>query len=345
MLANFGTHQKLKQVMDPLYSPFKIKNLRENQEALEPQRIFARKYSGVYKEKSKQLLSPEASFLTLDILKDVARLGLNYNITNNGLKLPVYWKTGTSSSLKDAWSVGVFGKYVLVIWVGDFKGKSKGAFIGIKTASPLFFSIIDTILMHGENKDLIMNRAQDLNLTKVLVCTDTGDINNNFCPNKIYCWFIPGKSPIKSTDIYQEIIINKKTGKQVCKFIEGESKYKIISLWPSDLLKLYIRAGIHKHNYSDILTKCNNITSSSGKLEIVSPLKSVNYSIKRDNKITFSAIAHSSAKEIFWFIGNKLVGKSAPSELFVWEAQTGKIVVHAVDDNGNSDSRKLIIEN
>ena len=315
MLANFGVHQKLKKMLTTKVSMHN------------------------------KLLSPEASFLTLDILKDIARPGLNYNVYNNSIKIPIYWKTGTSSSYKDSWAVGIFGKYVLAVWVGDFKGRNKGSFIGVKTAAPLFFNMIDAILIRGENKDLIIDQIKKLNLTKVQACTDTGDINNELCPNKIYSWFIPAKSPIKQTGIYRKIIINKKTGKQTCQFIEGQSEYKIISIWPSDLLRLYRRAGIFKNSFSDILTQCNNIIKDSGKLEIVSPLKNVSYSVRRDNKITFSATTDNNAKEIFWFINNELIGKSRPSEPLIWNARVGKVMIHAVDNNGSSDSRQVIIEN
>ena len=51
------------------------------------------------------LLSPEASYLTLDIIKDTTR-PITYNNTKHNL--PIYWKTGTSSSFRDALSVGIF---------------------------------------------------------------------------------------------------------------------------------------------------------------------------------------------------------------------------------------------
>ena len=53
----------------------------------------------------KKLLSPEASFLTLDMLKDTPRPNPVSNFALN--QLPVYWKTGTSSGYRDAWSVGI----------------------------------------------------------------------------------------------------------------------------------------------------------------------------------------------------------------------------------------------
>ena len=47
-----------------------------------------------------RLLSPEASFLTLDMLSKTARPGAH---AAKAYEFPVYWKTGTSAGCRDAW--------------------------------------------------------------------------------------------------------------------------------------------------------------------------------------------------------------------------------------------------
>ncbi len=44
----------------------------------------------------------------------------------------VAWKTGTSWGFRDAWTAGIFGHYVLVVWVGNFDSSSNPAFVGIQ---------------------------------------------------------------------------------------------------------------------------------------------------------------------------------------------------------------------
>ena len=65
-----------------------------------------------------RLLSPEAAFLTLEMLGHVPRPDRNREAGDDG----VYWKTGTSMGFRDAWSVAVFDHYVLAVWVGNFDG-------------------------------------------------------------------------------------------------------------------------------------------------------------------------------------------------------------------------------
>src|SRR5690606_31660923 len=67
-----------------------------------------------------RLLSEEASFMTLDMLRSAPRPA--DSIVRPRSSTQVAWKTGTSWGFRDAWTAGVFGPYVLVVWVGNFDG-------------------------------------------------------------------------------------------------------------------------------------------------------------------------------------------------------------------------------
>src|SRR5205814_1080928 len=79
-----------------------------------------------------RVLSQEAAFLVLDMLEDGPRPGAR---PGSAPRLPVAWKTGTSWGFRDAWTVGVFGPYVLAIWVGNFSGEGNPAFVGAQAAA------------------------------------------------------------------------------------------------------------------------------------------------------------------------------------------------------------------
>ena len=79
------------------------------------------------------LLKPEAAFVALQMLRAPSPQGFD--------RTPTYWKTGTSNGLRDAWTAGVFGPYVLVVWVGCFDGAANPGFNGLHAAAPIFFSI------------------------------------------------------------------------------------------------------------------------------------------------------------------------------------------------------------
>ncbi|MGZ5024879.1 MAG: penicillin-binding protein 1C, partial [Chthoniobacterales bacterium] len=89
-------------------------------------------------ESKRRLLSPEASFLTLEMLGQIPRPGVNESTDGDA----IYWKTGTSHGFHDAWSVSVFDHFVFAVWVGNADGKSNPVFVGRTCAAPLLFQII-----------------------------------------------------------------------------------------------------------------------------------------------------------------------------------------------------------
>src|SRR5207244_654691 len=60
-----------------------------------------------------RLLSPEASFAVLDMLRTNPRPSEDAGTAHITRRIRVPWKTGTSYGFRDAWAVGVVGPYVL----------------------------------------------------------------------------------------------------------------------------------------------------------------------------------------------------------------------------------------
>ena len=85
-----------------------------------------------------RLLSEESSFMTLEMLKSAPRPDDPF--ARKPGKVRVAWKTGTSWGFRDAWTAGVFGPYVLVVWTGNFDGHGNPAFVGVQAAAPCSFA-------------------------------------------------------------------------------------------------------------------------------------------------------------------------------------------------------------
>lgn len=294
----------------------------------------------------KNLLSPEASFITLDILKDTPPPG--GATISDSLPYPVYWKTGTSSGLRDAWSIGVFGRYTLAVWVGDFRGGMHGKYVGFISAAPLFFEIVRLVAAKEKASDLIEVKAPGLHLARKLACSDTGDIDSSYCLVRQQVWMIPGVSPIKASGIYRRVLVNNSTGQLACRFRPDVTSYRVMQFWPSDLTEVYAKAGIIKSPPPAWEEGCesghasNKITSP----HIVSPAKGVMYHVREgnDNRLELKASVDGGVHTAFWFVNNELIGKAKAGEQLFWELKRGRFVVRVVDDAGNSDSRHLSVE-
>ena len=93
---------------------------------------------------SREVISPEAAYLAVDMMTSVVREGTARKARK--LEIPVAGKTGTSNDARDAWFLGITPSYVVGVWVGfdDNRPLGKGE-AGGKTALPVFISLMDKI--------------------------------------------------------------------------------------------------------------------------------------------------------------------------------------------------------
>ncbi|CEK10697.1 penicillin-binding protein 1C [Legionella hackeliae] len=297
-------------------------------------------------DRGEQLLSPEASFLVLDILKDTPRPDF-HTFAKQSSGLSVSWKTGTSSGYRDAWTVGSFGPYVLAVWIGNFNNKGNPAFVGKTIAAPLFFELIEAIQQEKGSLPIIEQYPEHLHLVHVEVCRASGMLPTRYCQDKEMTWFIPGKSPIKSDTIYREVAIDKKTGLRTCHFDEN-TQFEVYEFWPSDLLKIFKQAGIQRRVPPAFAPDCSAIGNSGMSPQITSPQPELSYIVRihssQKTKVPFTAVTDADIRTIYWFVNETFVGKTTPDKPFLWTAKAGKYIVRVVDDHGLSDAKEVVIQ-
>ena len=297
----------------------------------------------------KQLLSPEASFLVLDMLRKNPRPDA-VTVGSSAGERPIAWKTGTSYAFRDAWTVGVFGPYVLAVWVGNFDGSSNPAFVGRSAAAPLFFDIVDSL--DGSTPEIWNDSypQPELNLRKIDVCADTGDLPGRHCPRTVPSWFIPGKSPITISNVHREIRIDRKTGKRSCSFDPTITRVEVFEFWPSDILRLFRRAGIairRPPQWSDDCTM--DVQQANGVApRITSPSPNLTYFVRpdhlQDEQIPLQATTDSDVEWLYWFANERFIAKVRRDEPYFWQPSLGEYRVLAVDDLGRGHSRSVSVE-
>jgi len=300
-------------------------------------------YKNETKPLGRRLLSPEASFLVLDMLKMVPRHVVD---AKRFSQLPVSWKTGTSSGYRDAWSVGNFGPYVLAVWIGNFDNKANPAFVGKEIASPLFFELVDGIKHELGPLHPLESHPELMHLRKVEVCKASGMLPTRYCPDTELTWFIPGKSPIKTDTIFKEVAINNQTGLRTC-HINDNTHFEVFEFWPSDLLAIFKKAGIQRHTPPFFEADCAFTGNAGIYPQITSPQAGISYVIRANSNlndsIPLTAVTDAGIAHLYWFINETFIAKTKPGELFLWQAKPGKFVIRVVDDHGLSDARDIII--
>lgn len=300
------------------------------------------KEDNVLASADKRLLSPEASFLVLDMLKETP-LPNDDAISQS---LQVSWKTGTSSGYRDAWTMGVVGPYVLAVWIGNFNNQGNPVFIGKEIAAPLFFDIIHAIHTQQVPLTNLQHYPERLHLTKVDVCKASGMLPSRYCIDTEKVWFIPGKSPIQTDTVHREIAIDNKTGLRACRF-DQNTRFEIYEFWSSDLLNIFKRAGIQRRIPPPYDPSCTLGSKSSAGLspQIISPQTQVNYVVRvnsmKDTLIPLTAVVDADVTNVYWFLNATFLGKTPRQQSFLWHAKPGKYVIRVVDDYGRADAREI----
>ncbi|BBH53793.1 penicillin-binding protein 1A [Fluviispira sanaruensis] len=157
-------------VEDAPYLPGKVTNRQEEPSSL-------------------QMISPQAAFVTLDLLKAVVRIGTGIPV--QGISHLVGGKTGTTNGNTDAWFMGVSAQLVAGVWVGyDDNSKTLGGGgTGSGMAAPIWKSLMLTaVKVYPQNEN-----PKPPGIHEIRVDKETGEYSNT--PNSINIYVIDGTEP------------------------------------------------------------------------------------------------------------------------------------------------------
>ncbi len=293
-----------------------------------------------------RLLSPEAAFITLDMLRHNPRPDDDGFALPRG-RWPIAWKTGTSWGFRDAWSAGIVGPYVLVVWIGDFEAQGNPSFVGVDAAAPLFFRIADALNLARRNEPL-PEFVPTSGVSKVAVCTESGDLPNVYCPETVDTWYIPGKSPIRVSQLHRAVAIDTLTGRPACPpYASDSTRFEVFEFWPSDMMKLFREAGMPRR-VPPAIPDCAANDSAEGP-HIASPLRNVTYTLRGrsgEESITLDSSVAADVRNVFWFDGAALIAKTPVSHgALAWHPSSGGLhLIRAIDDHGRAAERDVEVQ-
>lgn len=295
------------------------------------------------------LLTPQAVFMVRDMLRHNPRPdGLPPDA--RGRNWRVAWKTGTSWGYHDAWSAGIAGPYVLVVWVGNFDGRGNPAFVGQTAAAPLFFRIVDA-LRAARPRDADPADPAPRGLRAVDVCRASGDLPNRWCPETRSTWFIPGVSPIRVSTLHRPVMVDAATGKALCPpYDPRTAREEIHEFWPSDLLALFRQAGLPRRPPPELPDACAGSphAADGAAPRILSPLSEGSYSLQLSQPragLALVAASDGDARRLFWFADAALIGESAAQAPLYWRPErAGDYELRVSDDRGRAAVRRVRVE-
>ena len=300
-------------------------------------------FAGQEERPAVSLLSPEAAVITLRMLED----GVHFVRVSSG-PVPLRFKTGTSNGFHDAWTAGVVGPYVLVVWVGNFDNTPNPLLVGGEVAAPLFTDIAQAVASSEKHfVDLVPRQQEGLNITRERVCTATGDLDTSLCGETTETWYIPGRSPTRSSGVFRTILIDRETGLRACEDVPGRTEEVVWEFWPSDLQAQFLRAGVVKAPPPPYGPGCGRETAAGTAPRVISPREGVVYrrslSALEKTGIPLTAGADADAGAVFWFVKERFLGRAAPGETLLWFPEDGVHELRVVDDRGRASSQKVTV--
>lgn len=291
------------------------------------------------------LLSPEAAFVTLSMLEDG---NPDHRVTSRGgVTLPLRFKTGTSNGFRDAWTCGIVGPYVLVVWVGNFDNRPNPLLVGGQVAAPLFVDMARGLARDEAMQDTLAEPAPGLNVQKIDVCAATGDLELDMCREHVTSWFIPGVSPVKPTGVLRTIHVDRTTGLRACLPEEGRTEERIWEFWPSEMAAMFARAGLPKPAPPAFEQQCRDMAATGRAPRIQQPREGLAYhaSLASGGTASIALMAHADADAgtLHWFVNGVHAGDTAPGEVLVWQSGPGELHILVTDDARRSASRSLVV--
>lgn len=241
------------------------------------------------------VITPEASALTLDILKDTRRLLPLYRDIFGADGTVIAFKTGTSYGLRDAWTGAVTKKYTLIVWFGDPSGKPHRALVGLTAAAPTAVRIMRKVTESGTKW---FDLPPSVKVRKV--CRVSGAPVNTHCPES-----------------YDALFADKISSTEPCRLHIVEDGAVTVR-WPEELRAFFAKGDEH-----------NEIK----KALITSPRAGAIYELAK-NREKLPLTVQGLSGTLYWFIDGQLEASSENGAAF-WKMTEGTHKISVTDEEGN----------
>jgi penicillin-binding protein 1C len=181
----------------------------------------------------------------------------------------------------------------------------------------------------------------------VAVCAGSGDLPNAFCPHTVDTWYIPGKSPIRVSQLHRAVALDRNTGRPSCPPYAADTRFEVFEFWSSDMLMLFRQAGMPRRTPPPMPGCATDDPADAPR--IASPVRGLSYALRRSSPnetIALDARAAGDVRHLFWFDGKSLIGVRRVSDgALSWRPATAGVhFIRVVDDHGRSAERDVDVQ-
>lgn len=284
---------------------------------------------------TKTILSPSAAFMINETLSKVNRpdFPLNWETT---VHLPkIAWKTGTSYGRRDGWSIGYNKRYTVGIWVGNFSGLGTAELSGANVATPLLFTVFNTIDYDDDQPWFSQPKECDFRM----VCSETGLPPADHCSNLVSDFFIPLVSPTRLCDNRQDFFVSADERISYCRSCLPENGYKkkLYKVITPDMKEYFEQHHIAYQQIPPHNPNCEKVFKEGGPV-VTSPANGSEYLInKKDPEpLQLRCRVSNDVGKVYWYINNKFfkAGEAGGKQFFI--PDEGPVKISCTDDKGRN---------
>ena len=282
--------------------------------------------------RSKTMFSKGTSYLTLDTLKELVRPGLN-NLYR--WKDPISWKTGTSYGKRDAWACGMTPDYTVIVWVGNFSGKSNENLSGVISGGRLLFNVFEELENSNKRFEEPYYELENIKVDKI-----TGyRIDIDGIETKTIKFPIKAK-PLKISPFYKKIYVDDNDVEIDSRSPDfANSHEKVIMNYPLEVVNYFIREN---RDVSEIY----HTNSKEKSLKILYPTPNLKILLPKDldkEQKLIVKIANLKNQDIYWYLDKEFIGidKSFEKEI---ELGIGEHTLTIMAEDGEVVKTKFSIE-
>jgi penicillin-binding protein 1C len=260
-----------------------------------------------------------------------------------GSARPISWKTGTSYGFRDGWAVGLNGKYLIAVWVGNADGEGRAGLTGIRAAAPLLFELFD--LVQGDTETMEpMGQSYS-------VCSESGMLLSERCISSVQMSLPEYMTQNKKCTFHQTLHLNKEESHQV-----NSSCYGIADMIEKSWFVLPpVQSWYYKKyhpNYKKLptyLSKCLE-TEDDKFFQLIYPSKQTKVFIPLEQDgskgmAIFEAAHEDQDSQLHWHLDNLFLGTTQGQHQMGINTTKGAHLLTILDEQGNELTRKFEVIN
>jgi len=278
--------------------------------------------------------SISAAWMTIDALKGLNRPEAFAGWEQFDSSTPIAWKTGTSIGFRDAWSIGINGKYVVGVWIGNADGEGRPDIIGGKAAAPLMFKTFKQL------ESIPFSIIPESEIESFVICSNSGQKANPYC-KETYEAFWPQTIQFSTPCTYHQLVhLDKELKHQVnssCYNVDNINHLSWFILPPIQAW-YYRQYNLDYKSLPPFKLDCQE-TTNKPTIQMIYPSNSSKIFIPRElngkmGETIFEA-AHSNIQQIiYWHLDGQYLGSTIRNHQMAIIADQGTHQLELVDGQG-----------